>query len=103
LPDDPLELERRPEAKNLVGIMAALTGETPEAVLRLFAGQGFGQFKPALADATIAILSPLRQRLVDLRQDRAALDAILKRGSERASELAAPTLAEAYRAVGLRR
>ena len=103
LPDDPVELERRPEAKNLVGIMAALTGETPEAVLRQFAGQGFGQFKPALADATIAILSPLRRRLVELRQDRTALDAILKRGSERASELAAPTLAEAYRAVGLRR
>src|SRR4029079_4749524 len=46
LPDDPVLLEGRPEAKNLVGIMAALTGETPEAVLRQYSGQGFGAFKP---------------------------------------------------------
>jgi tryptophanyl-tRNA synthetase len=102
LPDDPALLENRPEAKNLVGIMAALTGETPQQLLGRFAGQGFGAFKPALADAAIALLSPLRQRLVELRRDEAALDAILESGAERASELAAPTLAAAYRAVGLR-
>ena len=103
LPDDPALLEGRAEARNLVGIMAAVTGATPEAVLQEYAGQGFGAFKPALADATIALLSPLRERLVELRRDRAALDAILAAGAEKASELAAPTLAEAYRAVGLRR
>jgi tryptophanyl-tRNA synthetase len=103
LPDDPAALEGRPEAKNLVGIMAALTGETPEAVLRQYSGQGFGAFKPALADAAIALLSPLRSRLIELRRDAAALDAILEAGAEKAAALAAPTLAEAYRAVGLRR
>ena len=102
LPDDPTLLEGRPEARNLVGIMAAIVGETEEAVLQRFAGQGFGAFKPALADATIALLAPLRERLMELRQDNAALDAILAAGAERASALAAPTLAEAYRAVGLR-
>jgi len=102
LPDDPSLLEGRPEAKNLVGIMAAMTGEAPEAVLQRFAGQGFGAFKPALADAAIALLSPLRERLMDLRRDEAALDAILAAGAEKAAGLAAPTLAEAYRAVGLR-
>ena len=103
LPEDPSELEGRPEAKNLVGIMAAVTDSTVEAVLRQFAGQGFGAFKPALADAAIALLSPLRQRLLDLRRDEAALDSILAAGAEKAGSLAAPTLAEAYRAVGLRR
>lgn len=103
LPDDPALLEARPEARNLIGIMAAITGETPESVLRRFAGQGFGAFKPALADAAIALLSPLRNRLMDLRRDETALDAILDAGAERAAALAAPTLAEAYRAVGLRR
>jgi len=103
LPDDPAGLEGRPEAKNLVGIMAALTGETPELVLSRFAGQGFGAFKPALADAAVALLSPLRDRLIELRRDTAALDAILDAGAEKAAALAAPTLAEAYRAVGLRR
>jgi tryptophanyl-tRNA synthetase len=102
LPEDPDQLEQRPEAKNLVGIMAAMTGETPAAVLQRFAGQGFGTFKPALADAAIALLEPLRKRLIELRQDEAALDAILAAGAEIASALAAPTLAEAYRAVGLR-
>ena len=102
LPDDPALLNTRPEAKNLVGIMAALTGETPEIVLRRYGGQGFGAFKPALADAAIALLAPLRERLVELRCDEAALDAILDEGAEKAAALAQPTLAAAYRAVGLR-
>jgi len=102
LPDDPAQLQGRPEAKNLVGIMAAMTGETSEAVLQRFAGQGFGAFKPALADAAIALVGPLRDRLIELRRDEAALDAILADGAEKAAALAAPTLAEAYRAVGLR-
>jgi len=103
LPDDPAGLEGRPEAKNLVGIMAAVTGTTVESVLQQYGGQGFGAFKPALADATVALLAPLRQRLIELRRDEAALDAILAAGAEKATELGAPTLAEAYRAVGLRR
>jgi tryptophanyl-tRNA synthetase len=103
LPDDPALLEARPEAKNLVGIMAALTGEAPVDILQRFAGQGFGAFKPALADATIAVLKPLRERLVELRRDEAALDAILLAGAEKAASLAAPALDDAYRAVGLRR
>jgi tryptophanyl-tRNA synthetase len=103
LPDDPALLEGRPEAKNLVGIMAAMTDETPAAVLQRFAGQGFGAFKPVLADAAIALLAPLRGRLIELRRDETALDAILATGAEKAAALAAPTLAEAYRAVGLRR
>lgn len=102
LPEDPSLLAGRPEAKNLVGIMAAVTDETPEAVLQRFAGQGFGAFKPALADATIALLAPLRARLLELRKDHAMLDGILAAGAEKATKLAAPTLRAAYRAVGLR-
>jgi tryptophanyl-tRNA synthetase len=102
LPDDPALLDQRPEAKNLVGIFAAMAGETPEQVLQRFAGQGFGSFKPALADAAIALLEPLRERLVELRKDKAALDSILAAGAEKAASLAAPTLAAAYRAVGLK-
>ena len=103
LPDDFAELEDRPEASNLVGIYAAVSGEPVEEVLRRFAGQGFGAFKPALADALTAVLAPLRSRLVELRSDTAALDAFLAKGSERARELAAPVLEQAYEAVGLPR
>jgi tryptophanyl-tRNA synthetase len=103
LPNDPGALDGRPEAKNLIGIYAAVTGEEVEQVLQRFAGQGFGAFKPALADALIALLAPLRIRLEEFRRDPAELDRILAQGAERATELGAPTLVEAYRAVGLTR
>ena len=70
-------------------------------MLGRFAGQGFGAFKPALADALVAMLSPLRTRLDELRRDPAELDRILADGADCARALAAPTLASAYRAVGL--
>ncbi|QNP44434.1 tryptophan--tRNA ligase [Sphingomonas daechungensis] len=103
LPEHHAGLEGRPEAKNLVGIYGAVTGETVEQVLARFAGQGFGAFKPALADALVALLHPLRSSLEELRNDPAELDRHLAEGSERAAELGAPTLAEAYRAIGLPR
>ena len=103
LPDEPALLEPRPEARNLVGIYAAVTGETVEQVLGKFAGQGFGVFKPALGDALIALLAPLRARLEEFRKDPAELDRLLAQGAARASEMAAPTLAQAYHAVGLAR
>jgi tryptophanyl-tRNA synthetase len=103
LPDNAAALEGRPEAANLVGIYAAVTGESVGQVLARFAGQGFGQFKPALADALIALIAPLRARLEEFRRDPAELDRLLAIGADRASEMAAPTLAEAYRSVGLSR
>nr|NUR37690.1 tryptophan--tRNA ligase [Sphingomonas sp.] len=103
LPADPAGLDGRPEARNLVGIYGAVTGESVEQVLARFAGQGFGSFKPALADLLISLLEPLRTRLDQFRADPAELDRLLAEGSARAAELGAPTLAAAYRAVGLSR
>ena len=103
LPDDPTGLANRPEARNLVGIYGAVTGETVEAVLGRFAGSGFGAFKPALADALVDLVSPLRQRLFDLREHPEELDRILADGAEKARALGAPTLAAACQAVGLTR
>jgi tryptophanyl-tRNA synthetase len=103
LPDNAEALDGRPEAKNLVGIFGAVTGQSVDQVLKQFAGQGFGAFKPALADAVIALLSPLRGRLEEFRRDPGELDRILAAGAARAAELGAPTLAGAYRAVGLAR
>jgi len=103
LPDDPAQLANRPEARNLVGIFAAVTGETVEQVLGRFSGQGFGAFKPALGDALVALVHPLRTRLEELRADPGELDRLLGEGSARAAELGKPVLAQAYRAVGLTR
>jgi tryptophanyl-tRNA synthetase len=101
LPSEPAGLDARPEAKNLVGIYAAVTGGSVESVLGDYAGQGFGTFKPALADALVALIAPLRARLVELRSDPAEIDRILARGAAKAAVLAAPTIADAYRIVGL--
>ena len=101
LPEDPGGLDVRPEAKNLVGIYGAVTGESVEQVLGRFAGQGFGAFKPALADILIELIAPIRSRLEQLRRDPGELDRILAEGASKASELGAPILAKARAAVGL--
>ncbi|MFN4039730.1 MAG: tryptophan--tRNA ligase [Erythrobacter sp.] len=101
LPDNEAELEGRAEARNLVGIYAALSGQSVDAVLGEYGGQGFGAFKPALADLLVATLGPIRERFVELKQDREALDAILARGAARARERGMPTLNATYAALGL--
>ncbi len=103
LPEDPAMLDQRPEAKNLVGIYGAVTGESVEQVLARVAGQGFGTFKPALADALVSLIAPIRGRLEELRRDPPELDRILADGAARASELGAPILEAARAAVGLAR
>ncbi len=100
LPDSPGKLEGRPEARNLVGILAAVTGATPADVLAERAGQGFGAFKEALAEALVAHLAPIRARMSALLAEPDALDAALRQGAERAEAVAQPILAEAKRIVG---
>jgi tryptophanyl-tRNA synthetase len=102
LPETVDGLADRAEARNLVGIYATLSDQTPDQVLGQFAGQGFGAFKPALGERIIETLRPITARLIDFRQDPAELDRILLSGAERAKALAAPTLDAAYRALGLR-
>jgi len=101
LPSDVAGLEGRPEARNLVGIYAAMTDTTPAEVLAQFGGQGFGAFKPALGELLASKLGPIAERLDALKSNPAELDAILAKGAEKARALAAPTLAGAYRAMGL--
>jgi tryptophanyl-tRNA synthetase len=103
LPEQAADLAGRAEALNLVGIYATLTEQTPDAVCAQFAGQGFGAFKPALAEVLVETLRPIRQRFVELKEDEAALDAILDKGAEKARAVAAPTLSGAYEALGLMR
>jgi tryptophanyl-tRNA synthetase len=103
LPSEAAGLDGRAEAKNLVGIFSALSNESVDSVLARFGGQGFGAFKPALAELMVETLKPISERFNALRQDTAALDAILVKGAERARVLAAPTLDRAYTALGLSR
>ena len=101
LPATYAELAARPEARNLVGIYAALADESADAVCARFAGQGFGAFKPALAEVLVESLRPIRDRYNALRQDHAAIDAALEQGAIRARALAKPQLEAAQAAMGL--
>ncbi|MBW8882865.1 MAG: tryptophan--tRNA ligase, partial [Asticcacaulis sp.] len=101
LPEVEDGLNDRPEAKNLVGIYAALSGQSVQAVLDQFGGKGFGTFKPALAEVVVEKMAPISERLRGLLNDPAEIDRVLKIGAERAGEAAAPVIKEVKKIVGL--
>jgi tryptophanyl-tRNA synthetase len=103
LPETLDGLAERPEVRNLVGIYAALAGTSAEAVVTEFAGQGFGAFKPALADLAVSHLGPITAEMTRLMADPAEIDRVLGDGANRAAELADPILAETYDKVGFLR
>lgn len=103
LPGEVAGLEGRPEARNLVGIMAALTGKTMDAVLSEFAGKPFSTFKPALAEVLIASIAPIASEMRRLNADPGYIDAVLRDGAERADAIARPILRQVYEIVGLLR
>ncbi len=100
LPETVAELAERPEARNLVGIYAALIDSDHATVLAQHGGQGFGPFKSALADLMVEKLAPIAAETTRLLDDRASLIAILQAGAERAAAIADPIVAEAERLVG---
>jgi tryptophanyl-tRNA synthetase len=100
LPLEEAGLKGRPEVDNLVGIYAALSDTSKQAVLDEFAGSGFGTFKPKLADLAVAVLGPLRQRLQSYMDDPAELDRVLRTGNDRASAIAQPVLKQTRSAMG---
>ena len=101
LPSDKGGLAGRAEAANLIGIYAAMAGESADTVLARFGGQGFGAFKPALGELLVEKLGPITARFRELREDSERLDAVLAKGALKARELAAPTLVATYAALGL--
>ena len=100
LPETLTELATRVEADNLVGIYAALSGQTKDAVIAEFGGKGFGTFKPALADLAVSVMQPVGDRMRAFLADPVEIDAILVKGADRARQVAEPVLAETKRAVG---
>jgi tryptophanyl-tRNA synthetase len=103
LPDTLAALERRPEADNLVGIYAALSGQDREAALARLAGQNFAQFKEALSEVAVAVLGRIGGEMRRLLADPGHIDGILRRGAERADAIATPILREVQHITGLLR
>jgi tryptophanyl-tRNA synthetase len=103
LPDTVEALERRPEADNLVGIYAALADLPREAALSRFAGQNFSVFKDALSTLAVEVLGRIGGEMRRLLADPGYIDAVLRRGAERAQAIAGPVLREAQQISGLLR
>ena len=100
IPDNTKALQERPEARNLVGIYAALTDQSENQVLLDFSGQGFGKFKPLLAECLIDAISPIRNEMNRLLSDKTELDRILVNGGEKASSISEPILNDCKKAIG---
>jgi tryptophanyl-tRNA synthetase len=100
LPGEPQGLAGRPEADNLVGIYAALNGETVKDTLSDFGGAQFSTFKQALADLAVAKLSPIGAEMNRLLADPGHIDRVLGQGAGRARALAEPVYDEVKRIVG---
>ena len=100
LSDNEKELEKRPEADNLVGIYAALNNTTKAEVLKEFGGAQFSAFKAKLVDLAVAKLGPIGGEMKRLVQDPAYIDSVLADGSARAQVLAAETMKAVKDIVG---
>ena len=103
LPMDVDSLNSRPEARNLVGIYAALTDTGHAAVLAEHGGKGFGDFKKVLTDLLIDKLIPIAAETRRLLADPAFVDAVLRDGARRAAEIADPIVAKTEELVGFLR
>ena len=101
LPSEPEGLADRPEARNLVGIFSGLSGRTEADILAEFGGQGFGVFKPALAELAINVISPISQKMNQLLYEKAEIDKLLASGAEQAHAITSPILADVKKIVGL--
>jgi tryptophanyl-tRNA synthetase len=103
LPGEEKGLEGRPEAENLVGIYAALTGETVPQVLATFGGQQFSAFKKALAEVATEVLGRIGGEAKRLSADPGYIDGVLADGTARARAIATPIMNEVKDVVGLLR
>jgi tryptophanyl-tRNA synthetase len=100
LPGEEKGLDRRPEADNLVGIYAALAGESKADVLGEFGGAQFSKFKAALVDLAVAKLAPINAEMKRLIADPVHIDALLADGATRAQIIAAETMKAVKDIVG---
>lgn len=90
----------KPGVSNLIQIYAAATGKSYEAIEAEFEGQGYGKLKPAVGEAVVEALRPIREETERLLQDKAYLESVYRTGAEKASYVAEKTLRKVYKKVG---
>ena len=91
----------KPGVSNLMNIYSAVTGKSFDEIEREFDGQGYGVFKPAVGDAVIETLRPIREEATRLLEDKAYLCSVYTEGAQKASVIARKTLRKVYKKVGL--
>ena len=92
--------ENKPGVSNLLTIYCAATGKTMAEAEAEFAGQGYGVFKPAVGEAVVELMRPIREETEKLLGDKAYLESIYKEGAEKAAYLTNKTLRKVYKKVG---
>ena len=92
--------ENKHGVANLMSIYAACTGKTYEEIEREFDGKGYGVFKPAVGEAVVETLRPIREEAARLIADKAYLEQVYRAGAEKASYVANKTLRKVYKKVG---
>ena len=94
------DVENKPGVANLMTIYSAITGKSYDEIEREFEGQGYGKFKPAVGEAVVEMLRPIREEAGKILQDKAYLEGIYRAGAEKASYVAEKTLRKVYKKVG---
>ncbi len=90
----------KPGVANLMQIYASATGKSYEDIEKEFDGQGYGAFKPAVGEAVVETLRPIREEAERLLKDKAYLQSVYRAGAERARRAAGRTLGKVYKKVG---
>ena len=92
--------ENKPGVSNLMTIYSAVTGKSFEEIETEFAGCGYGKFKPAVGEAVVETLRPIREETQRLLKDKAYLESVYRDGAQKASYVAEKTLRKVYKKVG---
>ena len=90
----------KPGVANLMSIYSAVTGKSYEEIEAEFAGCGYGKFKPAVGEAVVETLRPIREETQRLLKDKAYLESVYRDGAQKASYVAEKTLRKVYKKVG---
>lgn len=92
--------EKKPGVANLMQIYSCCTGKSFEEIERDFEGKGYGAFKPAVGEAVVEMLRPVREEAERLMKDKAYLESIYREGAQRAARTANRTLGKVYKKLG---
>ena len=101
----PMEDPKDPDKCNIFALFKLFSNEQQVADLaaKYRAGNfGYGHAKQALFEAYMDYFAPMRRRREELEKEPGYIDEVLRKGAEKANAVAAQTMDEVYRAVGLR-